>query len=216
MRKLLLVAVVGCALAGVPAHSAEPGSVQGPQVTGATHSTKPFMGAVKDPTGKVVPTKGTALGETMVRGSVKLEAPDGGDLGSASIPVRVDPTGTTTQPGAEVPFNGSDQCVTTTLPASGLPDGGTYSLNIAADTWHVLEVKGDGSGGWMGCWGYSRLSSPQDCTLFPGLKDGQQTFESFTRVTTADAGVLNGRAVIYAYATIAGTIVKLCPKTPSR
>lgn len=148
-----------------------------------------------------------------------LASPDGGEIGTASAPIRTDPTGTSTQPSAAVPQNGSDQCQSVTLPASGAPDGGTYSVTIAANTWHQLEVNGDGNGGWLGCWSYSRLTTMPDggspCFQVPGLRDGQQSYESFSPISGVDGGPAP-KAVVYFYGTVAGIVVKLCPKTPSR
>lgn len=152
-----------------------------------------------------------------------VEAQSGGGVsiyaeGSNGFPTKVGAEGKRLKTtSAEKPVAGGDQCQAITLPANGAADGGVYSLTLQADQWYEIEVRGDGNRDWIGCWSYTRIVKPTDagdpCFAIPGFKDGAQSYVAFT--SGVDAGASNGQAVVYWYATSAGTKVKLCPKTAS-
>jgi hypothetical protein len=141
-----------------------------------------------------------------------------GGLGGAATPMRVDPVGTTTQPGSEVPQCFSDVCTEIAVPAAGKPDGGDFVANLTPSAWYEITVIADGSGGLAGCWDNgSRIVTPTDagnpCFGLPKLKDGQVKPVGWPATPGNDAGV----ARVWFYASVTGGYtITLCPQVACR
>lgn len=168
--------------------------------------------------GKILPGGHEAVVPVAPDGGVAAVVIAPGGLGASGTPMRVDPVGSTTQPGSEVPQCFSDSCVEVAVPATGAPDGGYYSAALTASTWYELTVIADGSGGLAGCWDNgARIVKPTDagnpCFGLPKIKDGQVKPIGWPATPGDDAGV----ARIWFYASVSGGYtVTLCPQVACR